>query len=51
MLKVFYYKNDNKIEIIPINGIYKVYELGVYQFVYETKDIICNNDVFGRYTY
>lgn len=46
MLKVFYYKNDNKIEIIPINGIYKVYELGVYQFVYETKDIICNNDVF-----
>ena len=40
MFKLYLTKNNRKEEVIPVNEIYNVYELGDYEFYYESNDLI-----------
>lgn len=42
MLKIFQIIKDKKVEIIPSNNIYTVFELGKYELLYTSKNIISN---------
>lgn len=42
MLKIFQIIKDKKIEIIPSNNIYTVFELGKYELLYTSENIISN---------
>ncbi len=46
MLKIFEIKNTNKIEILPINKIYNVLELGKYEIQYFSGNTINEEEVF-----
>ncbi|ANI89009.1 hypothetical protein A9P82_06700 [Arachidicoccus ginsenosidimutans] len=43
MLKIFLVNKDKKIEVVPSNNIYTVYELGKYEIFYTSDNIISNN--------
>lgn len=43
MLKIFQVSKDKKTEIFPSNNIYTVYELGRYEILYTSNNIISNN--------
>lgn len=42
MLKIFQIIKDKKVEIIPSNNIYTVFELGKYELLYTSENIISN---------
>lgn len=43
MLKIFQVIKDKKIEVFPSNNIYTVYELGKYEILYTSDNIMSNN--------
>jgi hypothetical protein len=46
MFKIYHLKNGNKYEILPIDDVYTVYELGNYEFLYKSKESIKEKNVF-----
>lgn len=45
MFKLFHFKNQKKEEVLPINDIYNVYELGDYEFQYDSADDLDLNSI------